>query len=403
MPVSNEPERNSERVERVDNVVLLSAEKLFRDHGARVAPALAPSCTIIIPTLNEHDNIRPLIAALDAALDDLPVDYLFVDDWSQDGTAPLIEEIARTRPDVRLIRRHGRRGLASAAIEGMLATTAEIVAVIDADLQHDEAILPAMIAAVAAGRADIAIGSRYHAQGSCGQWSEHRARASRLATNLGRLATGTDVSDPLSGFFVVRRDAVIDLVPRLSRDGFKILLDILCSAQPALKAEEFPYEFRNRQAGESKFGYRVTFDYLSLIASKGMKRLFAQRFTGFALVGLSGVVVNLAVLRIALRWLPFVRAQAVAVAIAICCNFLLNNALTFRERRLTGLGLIAGLISFYLICGMGALANIGVSAAIFSSEHRWWAAALCGAVVGAGWNYLASAATIWRKHGATAG
>ena len=383
----------------MDNVVLLNAEKLARGHGFHPVAAPAPSCTIVIPTLDERENVRPLIAALDAALAGQSVDYLFVDDWSQDGTAALIEELARTRSDVRLIRRYGRRGLASAAIEGMLATTAEIVAVIDADLQHDESILPAMIAAVAAGRTDVAVGSRYHDEGSLGEWSEHRAFASRMATRLGRMVTGTDVSDPLSGFFVVRRAAVIDLVPQLSRGGFKILLDILSSAQPALTVEEFPYEFRNRHAGESKFGFGVTLDYLGLIAGKGIRRLLAQRFVGFALVGLSGVIVNLAVLRLGLRWLPFVRAQAIAVAVAICCNFLLNNALTFRERRLTGLSLIGGLVSFYLICGMGALANIGVSAAIFSREHRWWAAALCGAVVGAGWNYLASAATIWRKRG----
>ena len=351
---------------------------------------------IIVPTLNERDNVAPLVRALDAVLPAAGVEIIFVDDWSSDGTAQAVTALARGRADIRLIRRHGRRGLASAVIEGMLATTAPIVAVIDADLQHDEAILPALVALVATGAADIAIGSRYHPDGSCTGWSARRAWTSRIATRLAHLALGERVADPLSGFFVLRQDIVANLAPGLSGRGFKILLDILGSSPAPLKVAELPYRFRTRSAGASKLGVAVTLDYFRLLASKGARRLLANRAARFGLVGLSGLATNLLVLDVALRWLPFARAQAVAVLVAIAYNFLLNNRVTFGDRQLRGRHLLVGLLSFYLVCGLGALANVGLAAALFAGGRRWWLAAVAGAVVGSGWNFLASSALTWR-------
>ena len=351
---------------------------------------------VVVPTLNERDNVERLVRALDTVLPEIGAEIIFVDDWSSDGTAEVVTALSRSRTDVRLIRRHGRRGLASAVIEGMLATTAPIVAVIDADLQHDEALLPALVALIATGAADIAIGSRYHPEGSCGYWSRHRAWTSRIATRLARLAIRVEVTDPLSGFFVLRQDLVPQLAPKLSGRGFKILMDILASSSSPLRIAELPYHFRTREAGTSKLGPSVAFDYLRLLASKSARRTLASRPFRFGLVGLSGLATNLLVLDAALRWLPFAQAQTVAVLVAIGSNFLLNNRITFGDRQLRGHRLVVGLISFYMVCGLGALANVGLAAAVFAGGKRWWLAGIAGAIVGSGWNFLASSVLTWR-------
>lgn len=252
---------------------------LRADAGGRAAAGAAghradgacPAIAVIVPTLNERGNITALVAALDTALLGLAAEMVFVDDWSNDGTAEAIEAIARRRRDIRLVRRSNRRGLASAVVEGMLATVAPIVAVIDADLQHDPAILPALIAAVASGEADLAIGSRYDAGGSCGTWSHRRRRASKVATRLAYWSLAAPVSDPLSGFFAIRREIVTALAPTLSRKGFKILLDILASAD-RLTVREIPYVFRTRTHGASKLSGGVVYAYARLLLRHGVRR-----------------------------------------------------------------------------------------------------------------------------------
>ena len=239
--------------------------------------ARARTVAIIVPILNERDNVEPLVAALDRVLGGFAAEILFVDDWSQDGSADVVTRLARARPDIRLIRRFGRRGLASAVIEGMLATTADIVAVMDGDLQHDEAILPEMIRTIARGEGDVAIASRYRAGGSCGEWAQDRALLSRVATRLAHGVIGHEVSDPLSGFFAMRRELAVTLVPRLSGGGFKILLEMLASVPASVVVREFPYRFRNRTAGESKLGGGVAFDFLRLLARQGARRLLGAR------------------------------------------------------------------------------------------------------------------------------
>ena len=251
---------------------------------------------IVVPILNERDNIERLVAALDRVLVGIDAEILFVDDWSQDGSAEIVTRLARRRSDIRLIRRFGRRGLASAVIEGMLATTADVVAVMDGDLQHDEAILPAMIDAVARGESDVAIASRYRAGGSCGDWAQDRAAISRFATRLTHAVIGCAVSDPLSGFFAIRRDLAVSLVPRLSGGGFKILLDLLACAPQPLVVREFAYRFRSRTAGVSKLGGGVAIDFLRLLARQGARRLFARRGPAIAATALLVSMLAVAIL-----------------------------------------------------------------------------------------------------------
>lgn len=382
----------------MENIVYFPVERSFSER-ANIGNLPVEDLAVIIPTLNERDNIGPLIDVLDAALEGIRHEYVFVDDWSSDGTSELIRSIARHRPDIRLISRQGRRGLSSAVVEGILSTSADIVAVIDADLQHDERILGTMYDSVTHGEADVAIGSRYREGGSCGEWSAGRVRISRAATRLAQSVLPADISDPMSGFFMVRRQTVVDLAPSLSQKGFKILLDLLMSAQAPLRVSEVPYVFRTREAGVSKLSASVMLSCLTMLAKKSVRKWVPMRLVQFGIVGASGVIVHLAVLRSLLfaGGLSFAAAQAVAVLTAIAFNFLLNNMTTYRDRRLRGLRMIGGLLSFYAVCGVGALASIGAGSAVYAAGHPWWLAGAAGAVAGSAWNFVLSSWFTWRQ------
>lgn len=357
-----------------------------------------PELAVIVPTRNEAGNIVCLLDRLDSALRNVRWEVIFVDDWSNDGTAEIVASLARTRPGVRLLRRFGRRGLSSAVIEGMLSTTAPFVAVIDGDLQHDEAILPLLLRAIADGRYDIAIGTRYAVGGSTGNWSKGRVWISGLATTISRKLTRVAVTDPMSGIFALPQSRVVALAPRLSNIGFKLLLDILLSSSEPLRAKEVPYRFRTRNAGTSKLDTAVTVDFLLLLLDKLVGRWLPPRFILFAAVGGSGLVVHLGALWMLLgTGLPFKSAQAIAVAAAIGHNFLVNNQLTFRDRRLRGMAMVRGLLSFYLVCGLGAIANVGVGAFVYAAHEPWWLAGIAGAIIGSLWNYATSSLLTWRK------
>lgn len=360
--------------------------------------ALQLEVAIIVPTLNESPNIATMVAALHIALYGTRYEIIFVDDWSTDGTPEAVASAASGRSDIRLIRRYGRRGLSSAVVEGALATVAPIVAVIDADMQHDESLLPRLIASVASGNADVAIGSRYVTDGSVGDWDATRARGSRIATTLSRSLLKVDVADPMSGFFAIRREIVIAALPKLSSMGFKILLDLLVSAPQPLKVVELPFTFRERNAGSSKLDSTVAIDLAMMLADKSIGRWIPARLLMFGLVGAIGLVVHLSLLSIGLAvGAGFSTAMALAVVGAITFNFVLNNSLTYRDRRLKGAAWLWGLISFYAVCGIGAIANVGVGSIAFNSHYSWWLAGVAGAAVGSVWNFAASSALTWRK------
>ena len=205
-----------------------------RGWSRRVTPATpaapGPELSIIVPTFNEHDNIPELLRRVRPVLPDVAWEVVFVDDDSPDGTADLVRTLAAEDSRVRCLQRIGRRGLSSACVEGMLSTSAPYLAVIDADLQHDERLLPRMLEALKVGDTDIVIGSRYAAGGDIGEWSERRARLSRLATRISRALVPAQLTDPMSGFFMMRREVFTDAQRRLSSLGFKILTDLFASS-----------------------------------------------------------------------------------------------------------------------------------------------------------------------------
>jgi dolichol-phosphate mannosyltransferase len=358
----------------------------------------APELSIIIPTFNERDNISGVVASVNQALPDVCWEITFVDDNSPDGTASLVREIAKTDPRVRCLHRYGRRGLSSACVEGIMSTSSPVVAVMDADGQHDERQLHRMFEILNTTEADIVIGSRYVEGGSVSDWNRSRLALSLLATRITNWITGTKLSDPMSGFFMLRREAFLDALPRLSSVGFKILLDIFASSSRLLKSVEVPYQFRSRQAGVSKLDSMVLWEFLLLLIDKTVGRYIPTRLVSFALIGGTGVCVHIAVLTLLFKFLhgSFLTAQVVATFSAITSNFVLNNALTYRDQRLKGKRLLIGWLSFNLVCATGAVANVGIANWMFSNHAAWLLSGLAGIAVGVVWNYAMSSIFTWR-------
>ena len=365
---------------------------------APVAVATPVQISIVVPTYNERGNLLELTRRLDAALEGIAWELIVVDDDSPDGTAAHAREIYARDTRVRCVRRIGRRGLSSACIEGMLSSSAPYLAVMDGDLQHDPAVLRTMLVALQRDEADLVIGSRYVEGGSVGDWNSQRVMISRVATRLSGLVTHRPISDPMSGFFALRRQVLDSCVKDLSSLGFKILLDIVASSGRSVRIKEIPFTFGERLTGESKLSTNVIWEYLLLLADKLVGRYVPVRFLAFAAIGALGVGVHFLVLSTVFRGLgqAFVVGQTLATAAAIAFNFSVNNLLTYSGQSLRGMRWVKGLASFYLICGIGAFANVGVSSYLFGRDTSWPLAALAGIAMSSVWNYAVSARYTWR-------
>ena len=359
---------------------------------------LGAELSVIIPTFNEAENVADIIARLRRCLWGLRWEVIFVDDDSDDGTADLVRELGRHDARIRCVQRIGRRGLASACIEGILASSAPFVAVMDADLQHDETLLPEMYRFAKQGDLEIVVGSRYMSADGVGEWAKSRAALSRFAAHLSRLVLRADLTDPMSGFFLLRREAFDRRMRDLSGIGFKILLDLFASSPNPLRFCELPYQFRPRRAGASKLDAHAMWDYGMLLLDKLLGRLVPVRFVAIALVGGMGVAVHFLALSLLYRGLgsEFVFSQTAAALAAMTFNFTLNNALTYRDMRLRGLEWVRGWVSFTLACSVGAIANVGIAAYLFREEGAAWPiAALAGILVGSVWNYGVTSVYTW--------
>lgn len=355
---------------------------------------------VIIPTFNERDNIVPLIKKLDHTLAGIPFELVFVDDDSPDGTAELIRAISLQDPRVRVLHRIGRRGLASACLEGMMATAAPVLAVMDADMQHDETILPKMLAELEAKNLDLVIGSRNVEGGSMGEFTKERVALSQLGRRLSALVSHCEMSDPMSGFFMLQRGFLEQVVHQASGTGFKILLDLVASAPRPVRLGEVGYTFRNRMHGESKLDISVGLEYIYLLLDKSIGHLIPVRFVLFTLVGLVGWVLYVALLGLLFQTLGYSFTTAVIAAsfVAMTLNFAMNNLITFRNQRLRGWAWLGGLIFFYIACGIGVASNLSVASLLLSAGLPWMIAGSFGLVVSSVWNYGVSSVFAWRIH-----
>jgi dolichol-phosphate mannosyltransferase len=354
---------------------------------------------IVLPTYNESENVGPMIQRLEGALVGIRYEVIFVDDDSPDGTANLVRRMARSRDNLRVLHRIGRRGLASACIEGILAASAPFAAVMDADMQHDEKILPEMLRRMREDHLDLVVGSRNMAGGSMGEFDRWRLRLSQLGKRLSLMGAAHELSDPMSGYFMVRLAAFERFAHRLSGIGFKILLDVVLSAGPELGIGEVPYRFRLREHGESKLDVLVALEYFELLVDKHLGNLVNMRYVLFGMVGALGVGVHLLILNALLRTAGtgFAKAQASATFLVMILNFVLNNSFTYRDRRLRGWKFLGGLVTFCTACGLGVVANVAVANEAFHRGMPWWLAALTGVLFSSVWNFGVTSMTTWRQ------
>ena len=386
----------------------MSSATLAPDQPAGItAEASAPirpgslKLAIILPTLNERDNLAPLIDRIERALGPDGWEVLVVDDNSADGTAEEARRLSLADPRVRVLHRIGRRGLASAAIEGFCATAAPYAAVMDADHQHDPALLRDMLDAVKSGEAEVAVASRFAEGASTEEWGRpDRVKLSGIANRLARRLTGVELSDPMSGYFLLPTATARDLVPRLSGIGFKILLDLLATSDRPLKVRDVPMNFSARRAGESKLDRAIAFDFLAGLYDKSFGRVIPTRFALFCTVGGIGILVHFAVFYAVMLVADssFGWSQAVATFCAMTFNFWLNNWLTYRDKRLVEPRTIFwGWLGFIAACSVGAFTNVAVATTLFDGGVLAVPAALAGIAIGSVWNYALSSRFVWGR------
>jgi len=398
VPLSVKPERTyrSMKMQQIDSGARSGLEMHALESGGR-----GLHLAVVVPTFNERGNIPLLLAALDAVLGEglngLRWEVVFVDDDSPDGTAEVIRAYARQDSRVRLLQRVGRRGLSSACIEGALATSANVIAVMDADMQHDERVLPEMLAKLREEGMDVVVGTRNACGGSMGDFSAGRRLLSRVGRKISRRVCRCELSDPMSGFFVFRRSFFMETVHRLHGGGFKILVDMLASSERPVRVGEVGYRFRGRLHGDSKLDLNTGIELLFLIAGKLTGDVIPRRFAVFGLVGALGLVTHLLGLSLLLHlhW-SFNEAQSVAAFVAMTENFFVNNLITYRDRSLHGARLVTGLMSFWLACSFGAWANVSFARSLLESGMPWIVAGAAGIVLGSVWNYTVSSLFTWQ-------
>ena len=357
--------------------------------------------SIILPTYNEHGNIESIIGSLLKLKDRFELEILVVDDDSPDGTGDLVKSLSRKIPEVRLIRRMGRAGLASAIKEGLLDAAGDLALVMDSDGQHDPAAVTLTLNTLIEGGFDLIVGSRFHANAEIKGLSNRREHGSSLANAAARYSLNKSYSrltDTMSGFFALRLDRAMPFVRAVDVNGFKFLYEFLAISKGNLNVSEVPLTFQPRTHGTSKLDVAIFWDFLISVLHNLSFRLLPRRAISFGLVGTSGVFVQLVVNQVlmVIGGINFEQALPIAVIAAASSNYMINNALTFRFQRLKGTALLKGLLKFLIVASLPVLANVGVASAF----HRFVStdlitAQLAGILVVFIWNYAASSRFVW--------
>ena len=382
------------------------------------SPVALPVVSVVTPTYNEAENVPLLIARLHDALEGVSHEIIVADDDSPDRTWAVAEEIAAKDPTVTVMRRFHDPGLSASVLDGMSVARGEVLAVIDADLQHDETVLPRMVELVRSGEADVCVGSRSTVGGGYGDWAASRRLVSWVATLIARLLLRVPVSDPMSGFFVVSRRAYEDTAARLNPQGFKILLEFV-GRNRDLRVHEVGYEFANRVHGETKLNRSVIRSYLLGVAELRVGRQINPQFVLYVLVGLVGLAVNSAAftfaealgfplidtgLNEALD--PIASSFLFSVQISIFVLFVMNNEFTFWEQRYRGWKLVPAFAVYEVMSLVGtgvhvavftSLQNTGFLLSVFGSGPTRVIHNLMGYVVALVVNWFLNTTYLWRR------
>ena len=364
-----------------------------------------PDVSIVTPTFNEHQNVPRLYELLSEALVDYRWELIVVDDNSPDRTWEAARELREQYDNLQVMRRVRSRGLSSACIEGVQMASGKYTVVMDADLQHDETIIPEMLTRLEQG-ADMVIGSRFADNASAdGLSSKGREMMSRVGNLLSRIFIRQQLSDPLTGFFALRTEDFLHLTPKLSDSGFKILVDLLIEGHFP-RVDEVGFTFRKREAGDSKLDRVILWQFGTFLIEKMTRGLLPARFISFAIVGGSGVFVHFATLFMMMTLTStFWIAQLVSTLVALTSNFFFNNWLTFQDKRLHGFDQFRGLFLFAAFASVGILANVGVSTYIITEYTDEFslnnslivAAASAGIIIDTLWKFVMSERFVWKK------
>jgi dolichol-phosphate mannosyltransferase len=362
--------------------------------------------SLVIPTYNESKNIRELVARLTQILDG-PLagayELIVVDDDSKDRTWEAALGLVREYPSLRVIRRVGERGLSTAVIRGWQVARGDVLAVIDADLQHPPEVVAGLYEEISRG-ADLAVASRNVDGGGVSNWAIHRRALSRGAQLLGLMILPRvvgHVSDPMSGYFMFRRASIAGV--ELNPVGYKILIEVLGRGRMN-RVAEVGYVFRERAHGESKVTARVYVEYLRHLLRLRLATLPIARFARFAVVGGSGVVVDMAVLYLlsdpsTLGW-GLTRSKLIAATAAIVNNFLWNDLWTFRDLAARQPGLrhrLRRLMKFAAVCGLGVVLNVALLNVMFNFLHmNRYVANLASIAIVTAWNFWINLKLSWR-------
>jgi dolichol-phosphate mannosyltransferase len=353
---------------------------------------LAPELSVVVPAFNVQDDVPLLVERLARALGGIDWEVIFVDDNSADQTVPHARRLGESDPRVRAIRRVGRNGLTQTCLAAMLASRARFVAMVQPEMGFDAAVLVTMLDRLRRDDADLVVATRKRAVGG-----RLRTLVRAALSAITRRVLATEASDPTSGFFMIRRDSLEELTPSLSSLGYQVLLDLIATARGRLRIVELAANPAGLPPASQRSELKLALELLALLIARLSNDAVSIRFLLFCLVGLSGVGVHLALLDVALiATLPFTAAQTFATIGAMIWNFTLNNTVTYGDQRLRGLAYVTGLLRFMVICGIGAVSNVGIASWIYAHDNKWWIAGLGGAVMGAVWNYAVSSVFVWR-------
>jgi len=364
---------------------------------ARDVRRSAVEISVILPTYNEVENIPLIVPRLEAVLQPFSHEILIMDDNSPDGTYELAERLAAENPHIRVVRRLANRGLSPAVAEGFSVAKGQYMLVMDADMQHDETVIPEFVSRFRAG-AELVVGTRKAHGGGIENWSYFRRFLSWGATKAAEVFLPRACSDPMSGYFGVTRSFYNRIAASINPRGFKILLEILARSRGATIAE-VGYTFRPRQHGKSKLTASVALAYLVALYDLRFGRYLPLRFVKYAMVGFSGIFVNALFFWLGRNFLVLRDSQALVMAIllSIASNFFLNNYFTFRDRTLVGFrNVLWGYLKYNFICLGGAFINYAITMNLkndfgFNIDF----ANLLGVAVATFWNYFINLNITW--------
>lgn len=359
--------------------------------------------SLIIPTYNESKNIPILLEKIANCLSEVSKEVILVDDNSPDHTWEIARSLSHKYPWLRVIRRMTERGLSSAVLAGFEVAEGEILAVMDSDLQHDETALLGFLSAFQNG-ADIVVGSRKAPGGGVEDWNVVRKFVSWVATILAKITLPRSVSDPMSGFFALKREIYANYKHQINPRGFKILLEFLARTKNC-KIIEVGYTFKGRIHGESKLSRKVIFEYILALYDLSIGQYIPSQFIKYGIIGLSGLLIATYVIFICQYFflLPKSISIAISIEISILTNFILNNYWTFRTNKLQGIWKISrGLVTFHAICLGGALINQAIALKMLGFGIDVYLSNAFGYFIAAIWNYIINVNITWKgkpEHG----